>query len=630
MLNIMRKSANSFFIKLLLGLLIASFGVWGIGDVFKGRSKNAGVATVGDIPISAQRFKSNLTKEIQRVQQLIGQQMTREQILSMGVGDRLLRQMINSTLLSAGATSMGLYVSEAAILNEIKKNKNFFNDTGVFDRRVFINLLSRSGLSEGQYVESVRQSIEQKQFLSPILNGTKAPDAMIDALVAFAAEKRILDVLRINHNQIKNVPTPTGSELETYYKDNTQNFMAPEYRAFTAVILGAKDIAKTISVNEEDLQTSYDERASEFSTDETRVLKQILLKDEASAKRAAKLLDEGKSLVDASKDVGANTAMSTIGTMTRDQVSALSVDMANAAFGAAKGSHTAPIKTPLGWHVVLVEDIKTATVKPYVDVKGQVSKDLKMSRALDELFKLSNTLEDNLGGGMSFEEAANAMNIKISRVTAVDAKGLNTDGKNVVLPFKADILKEALKLQASGESPLTSSADNSAFFVVRVDSITPSAARPLDTIKRQVGLAWEAQKRTDMAAEIAITAQNRLKSGEALGTIASELGYTSFVTEPFTRNGQGLKSGALPASAIPKAFALAQGEVTESSGTGAHSVIRVKQIIAAKKGTTAALRQALQNQVQGAMQNDLAQQMTQALQTKFPVQINQTVLKELY
>ena len=630
MLKFMRKSVKSIFIKALLVLLIASFAVWGIGDIFSGRTAVANVATIGEIGISSDEFKAELGREVTKLQQTLGAQFTRDQAIAMGVGDMLMSRLVNSAILDAGAANMNLFVSESAILNEIRNNNSFFNDAGAFDSRIFNQLLSNNGLSEDRYVRYIRQGLERDQMLSAIYSGAIPPKALTDALYTFEAEKRVLDVLRINHAQIKNVPTPGTAELMTHHENNAQNFMAPQYKGITAVVLDAADLAKTIDVTEADLQVAYDERADAYITPETRVLKQILVRDEAKAQEAAKLLDAGKSLADVATQVGANPAMMDIGTMNRNDASALSAEIGDGAFSASKGGHTVPLKSPLGWHVIFVEDIVAGSVKPLADVKDALSVDVKMTKALDQLFELSNQLEDLLGGGMTFEEAAAELGVTLARAVAVDARGMTPDGTPSTLPFVADLLKEAARLQKGGESILAENAANTAFFVVRVDSVIAPALRPFDSVKTLVAQAWSNSKRTEMAATIAKDAQTRLQAGENVKAVAKSLGFSAFTTLPFTRSGQGLQQGALPAEVIKKAFALPQGSVVEAPGTGAHTVARVNAIEKATKGEADPLYTAVVDQAMNAMQNDLAQQMGEALQVRFPVRINQSVLNDIY
>ena len=61
-------------------------------------------------------------------------------------------------------------------------------------------------------------------------------------------------------------------------------FTAPEFRKLTVAKLTVDDIAKDISVSDEDLHAAYDARAAEFQTPERRTVDQVLVQDEAAAR----------------------------------------------------------------------------------------------------------------------------------------------------------------------------------------------------------------------------------------------------------------------------------------------------------------------------------------------------------
>ena len=50
-----KKSSKSFFVKLLVGIIILPFVFWGMGDVFKGGNQNI-IATIESEKVSTQEF----------------------------------------------------------------------------------------------------------------------------------------------------------------------------------------------------------------------------------------------------------------------------------------------------------------------------------------------------------------------------------------------------------------------------------------------------------------------------------------------------------------------------------------------------------------------------------------------
>ena len=629
MLDFLRRSAGSFVAKLLLGLLIASCAVWGIGDIFRAKSGGEAVATVGETDISVPRFRSELAREVQRVSQILGQPLTREQAVAMGVDRMLLQRLVNTQVMQEGAKDLGLTASNAIILNEIKKSPEFFNEAGLFDRRVFVEVLSRAGLSEDMYVAIVSESITRQQYLSPIADGAVAPTALVNALYKRTAEQRVLDVVRISHSKVKDVPAPTGADLSSYHEANAARFMAPEYRALTALVLSADALSETIMVSPAELASAYDERMAEFTTAEKRSLHQILVKDEAAAARAAELLSGGKSLADVTNEVGANKAMTKLGDFTRVEAAALSADIADAAFATPKGGHSAPVKSPLGWHVLVVDAVMPGHVRTMDDVKDELRKSIRGERTLDVLFKTSNQLEDLLGGGQMLEEAAASLGMSTVKITAVDANGQDPSGKPVDTPYAKSLVATSFELSVGSESQMVETEDNNAFFVLRLDGVTPPALRPLADVKKQVVAQWVQDQLSTKADIIAAGVKTRLQAGEDAKSIAQSLGFDAFTTEPFNRLGQGLLKGALPATLMEQTFTLKPGDVTQALGTDAHTVARLKSITDVTVDASNAVYKSLHDRTLQDMQGDLAAQLSGALQQRHPVSIHQSALNDL-
>lgn len=629
MLDFMRRSVNSIFIKALLGLLIASFAVWGIGDIFRSNSGGETVATVGETNISTARFRADFARELQRVSQVLGQPITREQAVAMGVDAMLLQRLVNTQVLQEGAKELGLVASDAVILNEIKRNDEFFNEAGQFDRRVFVDVLSNAGLNEAMYVALVGENIVRQQFLSPIAAGAVAPAAMVDTLYKRIAETRVLDVVRITHAKVTGQAAPTDAELSSYHEANAQRFMAPEYRALTAVVLSAAELGETIAVSDAELNTAYDERAADYATPEVRSLSQVLVKDEIAAARAAQLLSAGGNVTAVAAEVGANAAMSKLGDFTRLEAAALSAEIAEAAFTTPQGGHSAPVKSPLGWHVLVVDAITKGHMRTLAEVKDELIANIRDERTLDLLFEASNQLEDLLGGGAMLEEAAQNLGVKTVHIAAVDANGITPAGTPVATPYAQELIAEAFKLSEGTDSQMVESADNQAFFVLRVDRVTQPALRPLDTVKKQVVSAWTQEQLSAQADVIAAGVKARLEAGEDAKSIAQSLGFDAFTTAPFNRLGQGLEQGALPATLMEEVFTLNAGDVARAMGTGAHTVARLKSVSDATVDSADPVYAAIHDRALQDLQGDLAAQLSAALQVRHPVSVNQAALNDL-
>src|SRR5260370_34557446 len=62
MLQGIRSRAGSYIVKILFALLILTFGIWGIGDIFRTGGTDTAVATVGDQSIRAEELQTALRR----------------------------------------------------------------------------------------------------------------------------------------------------------------------------------------------------------------------------------------------------------------------------------------------------------------------------------------------------------------------------------------------------------------------------------------------------------------------------------------------------------------------------------------------------------------------------------------
>src|SRR5260221_14492631 len=100
MLQAIRSKAGSLIVKILFALLIVSFGVWGIGDIFRERSAaETTVASVGDINIQADELQIAVRREMSRMSGLCGGNFGTEQAKQLGLVDSVLNRIVASDLL---------------------------------------------------------------------------------------------------------------------------------------------------------------------------------------------------------------------------------------------------------------------------------------------------------------------------------------------------------------------------------------------------------------------------------------------------------------------------------------------------------------------------------------------------
>ena len=627
MLEAIRKRTASIFVKGLLGLLVVSFAIWGIGDVFSPGSRTTAVAEVGDVEIRPDRFNTEFQREMRRLRTVFGGDLDLERARALGLPHSVLGRMINDILFAQGADALGVAISDDLVSGEIRGTQAFRNIRGTFDRARFEQFLQSERLTEDGFVAQVRRDLTRAQFLDSVQAGAAAPRTLVTAMYNRRQEKRVADVLRVADGTMTGIPEPDEETLAAFHEDNAGRFTAPEYRALTVVSLTAEDLAKEIAISDEALREAFEAREDEFDRPERRRLQMMVLDDEDAARRAYGMLGEGRDFAGVAKEVAnVDGEILDLGWVTRDQ---LLPELADAVFSLQEGRYSEPVKSPLGWHLLRLVDVEAARRQTLDEVRQALTADLARDRAIDSLVDLANRLEDELGGGATLEEAASMLTLKLTKIPAIDRGGRTAGGDPVRdLPPGGQFLATAFQTAEDTESALTE-AGTDAYFIVRIDSVVAPALRPLDSIRAEVARAWKAERRTEKAKETAEGILARLRDGVKLAAVAAEMGLGIKTTEPFTRSSGAAASG-LAGALVRGLFEVRPGEATMARAVDGYDVARLKEVRAADPFADKDGLEALRARITDSVRSDLLVQLAGALRKRYPVTVNRQVFENLF
>lgn len=149
MLETLRKSASGIVAKILMGLLILSFGIWGIADVFRGFGSQT-LATIGSSEITVPEFRQLYQERLQQISQQLKRGITPDQARAFGLPDQVLNERLAEAALDDQASSLGLALSDEEIAKRVQQNPAFFGPSGSFDPAYFSQLLRQNGYTEAR------------------------------------------------------------------------------------------------------------------------------------------------------------------------------------------------------------------------------------------------------------------------------------------------------------------------------------------------------------------------------------------------------------------------------------------------------------------------------------------------
>jgi len=620
MLDSFRNASKSWIIKLLFGLLIVSFVAWGVGDVVRGGLFGRGPAIeVGGREITAAEVMNEFKRDMDVLQPQFGGKLTTADARRLGLLDRTIDTMVTRTLIDEAAHRLGLLTSDQAVVDKVAAEPSFRNEVGQFDRDLLRRALARAGWSEDEFMRQEKANIVRTQVAEAFGGGIAAPSLLTDPLIHWNRETRIAETVSIKASNMPQPANPDAATLESYYKTNATSFMAPEFRAVTAMLLRSSDAGRGIEITDDMIAEAYKTREDEFHTPERRALSQVVLSDDTMAEKAEEMLKAGKDLTAIAKELSASVV--DLGVVEKGD---LPDELVEPVFGIKQGAITSPVKSALGWHVVKVTQVVPETIRSLQQVKGQLAKDLLAEKSVDRLSELANQVEDSLGGGATLEETATRFQLPLIRVAAMDAKGRSPAGKVIAdVPASESFLDVAFHTEQGTESQLTE-IDNEGLFLLRVDSITPPQPKALAEVRAEVLAAWQADQRRDAAKELADKIVEKVKAGESLAKVAAAHSLKVEGTAPFTREGS--DGSKLPPAIISALFEGKVGATASAASRDGWMVAQLDKVIPFDPKADAKIADQIRQRTTNAVAVDLVDQLIAALQADIGVKVDRSQL----
>jgi peptidyl-prolyl cis-trans isomerase D len=626
MFDILRRAAQTWVAKALMLLLVASFGIWGVSrSMMTGGSSNT-VVSLGDQHIDVNEFRLAYHRQVAALSQRFGTQLTSEQARAFGVEQQTIAQLVAGASLDQLASELSLGLSEDRLAKLIGDDPAFKAVNGQFDRDLFASRLRNAGLTEEDFIRERSKVAIRSQIVDAVSNGFAAPKTLVDALKLYHDESRGIDYLLLTNANIEPIKTPADDVLAKWFDGVKQRFRAPEFRKIAFVKLQSEDIADLGSVSDEAIRAEFEKRKDSFKTPAARTIEQLTFANKDLANAAAESLKSGTTFDQLVTDQGKTKTDVMLGEFTKDKVPDPAV--AEAAFAIAKDGGTSPVvEGSFGPVILRVTNLKEETAKSFDDVKETIRKQLALVTASQEIVDVHDRFEDLRGSGASLQDAAQQLKLKAATIDAIDATGLDKEGKEVKdVPAKQQFLAAAFKTEQGIDAPpLTLGNDGFVWFDVQ--GITPERDRPLAEVHDSAVADWTAEQQKAALAAKAQALKTEAQNGKSLADIAAPLGITVETKSDVTRT---TDDAVLGHGGVTAAFSGPVGTVAASVGGDETTQILLKVTDVNASPTT----DVLANQDQQAMAianaagDDILDQMVSALQTKYGVSVNEKLAEQ--
>tara|TARA_B100001248_G_C27399150_1_gene468468 strand:+ start:4612 stop:6111 length:1500 start_codon:yes stop_codon:yes gene_type:complete len=312
-------------------------------------------AKVNDNYISIYEHRSQVDQLTRFYSQVYGPEFGQSINQRRQLAAQALQQLVSEELITQKAHEYGLYVSDLEVAETIRSIEGFQRD-GIFQKDIYDAFLKNSRVSAGEFEKRLRKQLISQKVRAYFMDTLVENNLEREKNQALDTYKRKVSYLKIQPDQLK-------TQLKISQEDVEQAMANPDMK---------KEIQDYFAKNKESYQQEEQVRArhilfrasseEEFAQANKKAKE---LRDELNQQNFA---DKAKEI---SEDPGTKKRGGDLGYFARG---AMVPEFEQTAFSMKVGEISEPVKTAFGYHLLLLEDKKSAKEVRFADVEEKVTK----------------------------------------------------------------------------------------------------------------------------------------------------------------------------------------------------------------------------------------------------------------
>jgi len=613
-----------------VGFLVISFAIWGIGDIFRGFGRST-FAKIGSTEVTIEQFRQIYNDRLQQLSRRLGQPLSMEQARARGYDRAIIGEFIAQIVLDERAKALRLGITDAEISKRIIGNPAFQAVNGQFDRARFSDIIRQMGYTEARFISEQRRELVRRQLEETIKGTSILPKAAVEAADRYHNEQRAIEYVLLDRAKAGEIAPPTPEVLAKYFEDRKFLFRAPEYRKIVVVTVLPSEQARTIEIGDAELRRAYEERRARFVTPEKRNIQQIVFTTSEEATAAAERIAKGATFAEIATERGQTEKDIDLGLITKGAI--IDRSIADAAFALKEGEVSAPVQGRFGTALVRVVKIEPEHVRSFEEVTDELKQTLATERAKADMLSVYDKIEDERSLGKTLAEAAEKLKLPV-RTIEVDRAGRDMAGNEVPdLPEAQRLLAGAFTAEVGVEvDPLQVEGG---YIWYEITGVTPARERTLDEVRAQVETRWRDDEVTTRLRAKASEIIDKLKGGTAFADIAMAEGLTLETKAGVKRGNTAAPLSARAIDAIfrtPKhtaGFASAATGSSQPTEAGEQIVFRVTDIVVPNVDLASREAKNVRDTLNRMVSDDVFAEYLAQLESEVGVTINQAALRQV-
>ncbi len=507
MLQDIRDNSQGTAAKVIVGLIVLTFALFGVDSILGGFGGEPEVAVVNGSDIKEIEFLRAVDIKKRQILNQMGQNADPALIDDQLLKRSVLEGMIDQEILLQDAVEQGIYISDQSI-DGLITGINQFHVDGKFDNDLFLASIRNFGMTTNSFKESIKKEVLISQPRNAIVSSSFLLDDEFAHIVEIDRQTRSYSLTKFDQSSYLDAVNVTEEEVEQYYDANADQFKTLESVDVEYISLNKNSLMDSVSVDDETLQGLYEEEIAEFVSSEERNASHILIEinDDVTESQAKAKIDEVRGLLvnggdfdelakKYSDDMGSAKQGGSLGFAAKGSYLP---EFEDALFVLAEGEVSSPVQTEYGFHLIKLIEIQTQPAPEFEEMKYSLEADAKIEKAETLYVELSQTLADVSYTSADLLEPSEELGIKIisqKGVTALMQDEIFGNSKIRDAIFSEDVLSGG-----NNSELIEISAEQS--IVVRVTKHHPAAQKELVVVHDQIRTLLLAQKASEKSKEL--------------------------------------------------------------------------------------------------------------------------------
>ena len=557
MLQILRNKAQSIFIQAIVVIIALVFIFWGVGT--RMMNGNQAAITVNGDEISFQQFQKSYEQALAQLRDRFNGAIPQGLAEKIGIKQQVINRFIQDSLLRQGAGKMGLIISPAEVQDTIQKMAEF-QDKGSFSLEKYKSVLARNSYTAHKFETSMQVDMLSQRSIVDIGNfASIVTDHEIEDLYDLEKENVSVAFTKVSPELFRKKVHVNDDELSSWFETVKDSYKTDPQLKLKYLSYNFNDIGKKITIDEASVKNHYDTTISNYTVPEKRHARHILFKvDENSsdadaqlkkAEDVLKLARSGKDFTQLAGQYSEDPGKTTGGDLGFFPKGKMIEPFDDTVFSMQPGDISDIIRTPFGYHIIKLEEIKPAVIKPLAEVHDTIVHELQLEQAKSMALQMANESYEGIIGAGSLEAYIKGHPDAAVVETAFFTRHFPPE------QIKNDqtFLNTAFALKQGELSSLIETTTG--YAILFAEQIKEPIIPPLSDIKDQVMKDYIESKAAEMAKKTAEDILSQAKTGGDFKKLVQDAGLTVQSSGLLSKGNPEQKS-SFPLSLLEQVFQL--------------------------------------------------------------------------